>query len=254
MPDKLILITNDDGINAPGIRFLIDCLKPLARIIVVAPMTPMSGMGHAVTIREPLRLKQVLIGDNIAEYKTNGTPVDCVKLAMNVLPNCKPDLIVSGINHGSNASVNVFYSGTMAAVIEGCMLGIPSIGFSSVNYAADVNFSGFADYIKRIVVSALETGIPDHTCLNVNFPETEIVKGLKVCRQAMAYWKEDFDERIDPHDSPYFWLRGQFVMTDSGDDHDEACLAAGYVSVVPINIDITAHNALESLKKQFNSL
>lgn len=254
MSEKLILITNDDGINAPGIRFLIDCLKPLARIIVVAPMTPMSGMGHAVTIREPLRLKETFIEKDHVEYKTNGTPVDCVKLAMNVLPDCKPDLIVSGINHGSNASVNVFYSGTMAAVIEGCMLGIPSIGFSSVNYASDADMSDFADHIKTIVCSVLEHGIPENTCLNVNFPETEIVKGLKVCRQAKAFWKEDFDERIDPHEKPYFWLRGEFVMTDQGDDHDEACLANGYVTVVPINIDITAHSAIETLKNQFNSL
>lgn len=250
MNEKTILITNDDGFDAPGLRYLIKFLKPLARLVVVSSETAMSGMGHAVTIKNPLRLRKFnhdLVDDF---YITNGTPVDCVKLAFNFLLNTPPDVVVSGINHGSNSSINVFYSGTMAAAIEGCMLGINSVGFSAVSYDKNFDMAPFESYIRQIVHEQLNQKREKPVCLNVNFPETPEIRGIRPCRMAKAFWKENFEKRIDTHGQEYYWLKGDFINTDLGEDSDEVALAAGYVSIVPVTTDITDYVHLSKISSK----
>ena len=245
----LILISNDDGITAPGIRALIHAVKPLGDIIVVAPDGPQSGMGHAVTISKPLRLEQTDIYGDIPAYQCSGTPADCVKLAVDKVLHRKPDLLVSGINHGSNSSINVLYSGTMSAAMEGAIEGIPSAGFSLCNYAYDADVSLSAKVAHRIAQNIIQNGMQSGTLLNVNIPnlaEHEL-KGIKICRQANAKWQEEFDERRDPNGRKYFWLTGKFINMDKGEDTDEWALANDYVSVVPVHFDLTAYHAFTSL-------
>jgi 5'-nucleotidase len=247
----LILVTNDDGITAPGIRALIETVRDLADLMVVAPDKPQSGMGHAITINSTLRIHPVADVEGITEYACSGTPVDCVKLAIGRLLPRKPDLCISGINHGSNSSINVIYSGTMSAAVEGCIEGVPSIGFSLCDYRLEASFESAKPFVRKMVETVLEHGLPDGVCLNVNIPKRplEEIKGLKLCRQAHALWEETFDERHDPSGKPYYWLTGVFRNLDSGTDTDEWALANGYVSVVPVGIDFTAHNAFETLSK-----
>jgi len=246
----LILITNDDGVTAPGIRALVKAMLPLGDVIVVAPDKPQSGMGHAITINSTLRLQE-LTQDGQREYACSGTPVDCVKLAMDKIVPRKPDLLVSGINHGANSSINVIYSGTMSAAVEGAIEGIPSIGFSLCNYALEADFTAAAHYAAIVAKNVLEHGLPEGTCLNVNIPDVplELLKGIKVCRQAKSMWQEEFDERKDPYGRKYYWLTGKFVNLDEGDDTDQWALENNYVSVVPTQYDLTAHNAIKELKK-----
>ncbi len=250
MSKPLILVTNDDGILAPGIRYLIKIMKKLGDVVVVAPDKPQSGMGHAITVFSPLRLKKYSNDDEIEEYSCSGTPVDCVKIAKDIIFHKKPNLIVSGINHGSNASVNIIYSGTMSAALEGSMENIPSIGFSLLDHSNSADFSHTDDYIIKIANKVLENGLPDGVCLNVNFPKKSEspLKGVAVCRQARAYWKEEFDTRKDPHGVDYYWLKGIFENTDIGKDTDEYALSENYVSLVPVNFDFTDYNALSTLK------
>ena len=251
MKQPLILVTNDDGIHAPGIRHLISIVKEFGDVCVVAPDKPQSGMGHAITINSTLRLHKIKSEfDTIKEYACTGTPVDCVKLAIGRVLHRKPDLIVSGINHGSNSSISVIYSGTMSAAVEGAIEGIPSIGFSLCDYSAEANFNHATIYIKKIIQHALTNGIEKHTCLNVNFPATgkEPIAGIKVCRQAKAYWVEDFDERHDPSGKAYYWLTGHLSNPDKGEDTDEFALANNYASVVPVQFDLTAYQAIQNLK------
>ncbi len=253
MKRPLILVANDDGISAPGIRNLIRIMNDFGDVVVVAPDSPQSGKGHAITIEATIRCDKVTIekGPQI-EYSCSGTPVDCVKLAVNQLLNRKPDLCVSGINHGSNSSINVIYSGTMSAAVEGALEGIPSIGFSLLDYAHNADFSEAEQYIRKITKQVLESGLDDGVCLNVNIPkriEGEEIKGLKVCRQANANWEEEFEERIDPKGRTYYWLTGKFVNYDKGTDTDEWALANHYVSVVPVQFDVTAHSSLVSVNK-----
>lgn len=250
--DRLILVTNDDGVDAPGIHFLADCVSSMGRVIVVAPETAMSGMGHAVTIRTPLRFRRVADIGTIDRYSTNGTPSDCVKIALNKIVPRKPDLIVSGVNHGSNHSINILYSGTMAAALEGAMQHIPAIGFSFNDHREDADLSGLRGYIESICQRVLNSGLPDDVCLNVNFPATSEIKGVKVCRQSVGYWDEGFEARIDVHHEPYYWLKGDFIVPDNGPDTDENSLKNGYVSIVPVSIDLTAHRQLELIKNIFN--
>ncbi len=247
----IILVVNDDGYFAPGIRTLIEVVKPLGKVIVVAPDKSQSGMGHAVTISHPLRIHEICKEENYQEYSCNGTPVDCVKIGQKVILRQKPDLIVSGINHGSNSSVNVLYSGTMAGVLEGAMENIPAIGFSLADHSLHAEFNHCVPYIKTIVQHVLKHGLPAGTCLNVNFPQknSEPIRGVKICRQANAFWDEGFDERKDPQQRDYFWLRGSFVVKDTGSDTDEWALANNYVSIVPTQIDLTAHHLIEILSK-----
>ncbi len=246
-----ILVTNDDGITAPGIQALVEAMKPLGNVVVVAPDSPQSGMGHAITIAKPLRLDKTTYHGEVMGYQTSGTPVDCVKLAIDKILHAKPDLCVSGINHGSNSSINVIYSGTMSAAMEGAIEGIPSIGFSLLNYDLNADFSFAKKYARIIAASVLKHGLPQGTLLNVNVPDNKKTKinGIKICRQANAKWEEEFDERVDPNKRKYYWLTGKFKNYDLGEDTDEWALANGYVSVVPVQFDFTAHHAIPFLNK-----
>ena len=246
----LILVSNDDGISAPGIRHLIRLMKKLGDVFVVAPNSPQSGMSHAITLESMLFSERVSAEESgVTEYACSGTPVDCVKLAMNKLLQRKPDLCVSGINHGANSSVNVLYSGTMAAALEGAIAGVPSIGFSLLDYAQDADFSQSEDHVLRIARHALENGLPSEICLNVNIPKLsrEQIKGVKVCRQSDGHWEEDFDERMNPMGKTYYWLTGKFYNHDEGKDTDIWALENGYISVVPVKFDVTAHDHIQQL-------
>ena len=196
----IILVTNDDGVTAPCIKALVDAMRPLGKPVVVAPDSPQSGMGHAITIGDPLRLEDVDLFEGVEAYQCSGTPVDCVKLAVDKILHRKPDLCVSGVNHGSNSSINVIYSGTMSAAMEAAIEGIPAIGFSLLNYTFHADFSAARHYAREIAEKVVRYGLPEGTLLNVNFPDVplEEVKGLKLCRQAKARWEEEFDERLDP--------------------------------------------------------
>ena len=248
----LILVTNDDGITAPGIRALIEVMKQLGDVIVVAPDSPQSGMGHAITISDTLFCDQVTVKETYKhkEYSCSGTPADCVKIATQEILHRKPDLCVSGINHGSNSSINVIYSGTMSAAVEAGIEGIPAIGFSLLDYSLNADFEPSKKFVKKITKNVLKNGLPKGVVLNVNLPklkESEI-KGIRVCRQANARWEEEFDKRTNPQGRDYYWLSGKFVNEDEGEDSDEYALAQGYVSVVPVQFDLTAHHFLRDLK------
>lgn len=249
-----ILVVNDDGITAPGIKALMDAMAEIGRVVVVAPDSPQSGMGHAITIGKPLRLDQVDIYEGIEMYRCSGTPVDCVKLAVNkIFKGKKPDLCVSGINHGLNNSINVLYSGTMSAAVEGAIEGIPSIGFSLDDYTLQADFEPCIKFVKELALQVLSHGLPQASLLNVNFPNTKHIKGIKICRQAAAKWAEEFDERIDPHKRPYYWLTGVFQLNDGGEDTDVWALEQGYASVVPVQFDMTAHHVIPYLNNwKFN--
>ena len=243
-----ILVVNDDGITAPGIKVLIEEMKKLGRVVVVAPDSPQSGMGHAITIGKPIRLDRVDLYPGVEMYKCSGTPVDCVKLAVNrVFKGERPDLCVSGINHGLNHSVNVLYSGTMSAAVEGAIEGIPSIGFSLDDFSEDANFEPARPYVKSIAQQVLNNGLPTSTLLNVNFPNTKDLQGVKICRQAGARWIEEFDHRMDPRGREYFWLTGQFKLEDRGEDTDSYALSNGFVSIVPTQFDMTDHRFIPEI-------
>lgn len=250
MSRPVILVTNDDGIMAPGIRNLIQFMMPLGEVVVVAPDKPQSGMGHAVTLSNPLRLEKISKDAPPLELSCSGTPVDCVKIAVNKVLQRKPDLIVSGINHGSNSSINVIYSGTMSAAIEGAMENIPSIGFSLLDFKFDADFVSARKYIVTIAKNVLQHGLPDGTCLNVNIPAVEEskLKGIKVCRQARANWEESFDHRHDPRGKDYYWLTGKFKLHENSNETDEWALSNNYISLVPIQFDFTAHKIIPELK------
>jgi len=247
----VILVTNDDGIYAPGIRKLISIARTIGSVIVVAPDSPMSGMSHAITVKTPLRLHKIAEEENYVEYSCNGTPVDAMKLGEKIVAQEIPDIVLSGINHGSNASVNIIYSGTMAAVMEANIDGIPAVGFSLLDYSHSADFSAVDEYIKTIIVNVLDNGLPEGVALNVNIPAVrkEEINGIKVCRQAKGRWEEEFDERIDPHKRDYYWLTGVFQNGDSDKDTDSWALANNYVSVVPVQYDFTAHKSISALKK-----
>lgn len=245
----LILVTNDDGISAPGIKALIAAVQHLGDVVIVAPDSPQSAMGHAVTISKPLRLEKSNLYAPLTAYQCSGTPADCVKIAVDKVLHRKPDLLVSGINHGSNSSINILYSGTMSAAVEGGIEGIPSVGFSLCDFSIDADFSLAAKIASNVAQNILTNGLPQGVLLNVNIPKLEApeFKGVKICRQAWAKWEEDFDERKDPNGKSYYWLTGKFVNFDKGEDTDEWALANGYASVVPVHFDLTAHNALSYL-------
>lgn len=252
----VILITNDDGITAPGIRNLVEAVKDLGTIVVVAPDKPQSGMGHAITIGYPLRLHQVQQFDGVDAWQCSGTPVDCVKLAVDKVLHRKPDLCLSGINHGANHSINVIYSGTMSAAIEASIENIPSIGFSLMNYSMEADFSAARVYARQLVQQVLAMKQKKkHLCLNVNIPNVDasLIKGLKVCRQAYAKYDESFDERKDPAGRRYFWLTGEFKNFDKGKDTDVWALAHNYVSVVPVQFDLTHYELLQHLKTKIKT-
>ncbi|MCX6192418.1 MAG: 5'/3'-nucleotidase SurE [Flavobacteriia bacterium] len=250
MSEKLILITNDDSVNAKGIRSLIQTAKQFGRVVVVAPDKAQSGMGHAITINHPLRLHRVDLFDGIESYACSGTPVDCVKLAIYEVLKCKPDLLLSGINHGENTSTNVLYSGTMSAAIEGAMEGIPSIGFSLADYASDADFSHCEFYLKKIIHQTLMSGLSANTCLNVNIPKLSSakIKGIRVCTQAHAFWADRFDKRLDQFGNPYFWLTGDFAEANPKENTDLEALKNGYVSIVPTHFDLTNYESIKAIE------
>lgn len=244
----LILVTNDDGVTAPGIRMLIKVMNTIGEVVVVAPDGPQSGMGHAVTIDDTIYCNEIKVDDGPQrEYKSTGTPADCVKLAVSEILDRKPDLCVSGINHGSNSSINVIYSGTMSAAVEAGVEGIPAIGFSLLDYSWNADFEPLKKYIKQVALKVLKNGLPDGVVLNVNFPKALKFKGIKVCRQARANWVEEFDRRTNPQGRVYYWLTGNFVNMDKGEDTDEWALANNFISIVPVQFDLTAHHFIKNL-------
>ena len=249
MKKPLILVTNDDGITAPGLRTLIHIMNEIGEVVVVAPDSPQSGMGHAITISDTLYCKKEKIDDGPQqEYSISGTPADCVKFAVREILNKKPDLCVSGINHGANSSINVIYSGTMSAAVEAGLEGIKSIGFSLLDYSWDADFTSCKEYIRKISLNLLKEK-KENLILNVNFPSnTKKFKGVKVCRQAKGYWKDTYDKRISPLGKEYYWLTGNFVNQEDSKETDEWALSQGYVSVVPISFDMTSHKDIDKLK------
>ena len=246
----LILITNDDGITAPGILALIEVMSEIGDVLVVAPDKPQSAMGHAITINNTIYLNKISKENaSITQYSCSGTPVDCVKIAVHEILKRKPDLCVSGINHGTNSSINVIYSGTMSAAVEAGIEGIPAIGFSLLDFAWDANFEDVKSFVKKITLKVLEKGLPEGVILNVNLPKLKEheIKGIKICRQAKAQWVEKFDKRKTPQGKDYYWLTGDFVNQDKGEDTDDWALENGYVSVVPVQFDMTAHHTIQQL-------
>ncbi|UTW61453.1 5'/3'-nucleotidase SurE [bacterium SCSIO 12741] len=250
MSKPLILVCNDDGVTAPGIQSLIESIRDLGDLIVVAPDKPQSGTGHGITLNATLRTQLISQEEGLTVYSCSGTPVDCIKLAMYKLVPRKPDIIVSGINHGSNASINVLYSGTMSAAVEGALEGVPSVGFSLLDHSIDADFSASREISRKITKTVLAEGLPKNVCLNVNIPrlQRDEIMGIKICRQANGNWEEEFEQRLDPFGKEYFWLTGVFKNYDPGEDTDIHALENNYVSVVPIQTDLTAHSALSSLK------
>ncbi|NDA62091.1 MAG: 5'/3'-nucleotidase SurE [Chitinophagia bacterium] len=252
--EPIILITNDDSIHAPGIRALVEAVKGLGKIVVVAPDKPQSGMGHAITIGNPLRLQKMHVFDGVEAYSCSGTPVDCVKLAVDKVLHRKPDICLSGINHGANHSINVIYSGTMSAALEASIERIPSIGLSLLDLSIEADFNAAAHYARLLVEQMLKKKIDEpHLCLNVNIPKGALasIKGIKICRQAYAKYNEEFDERKDPNGKRYYWLTGVFVNFDKGKDTDVWALEHNYVSVVPVQFDLTNLPLKKKLEKIF---
>jgi 5'-nucleotidase len=254
-----ILITNDDGVNAPGIKNLIEAVKDFGEILVVAPDSPQSGMGHAISINRPLRMEKLDLFDhwNVTTYQCSGTPVDCVKLAIDVLlKGEKPDICLSGINHGSNASINVIYSGTMSAAMEAAVAGVPSIGFSSLDFNFDADFTVAQSVVRQLVTKIIQDEMPEHFLLNVNIPKVKVeeFKGIRICRQADAHWTENFIQRQDPRGKDYYWMVGKFVNRDKGEDTDVEALKLGYASVVPIRIDLTEDATKQWLENKWTDL
>jgi 5'-nucleotidase len=252
--ERVILVTNDDGITAPGIRALIAAVKPLGKVVVVAPDSPQSGKGHAITIGIPLRLDPVNIFEGVEAWQCSGTPVDCVKLARDkILHGRKADICVSGINHGANHSINVIYSGTMSAAMEAAIEGIPSVGFSFLEYSYDADFSLPGKVARDVTRRVLESGLGAGTLLNVNIPvvEERDYKGLRISRQADAKWVEAFDERRDPYGKKYYWLTGEFKNRDNGEDTDVWALENNYASVVPVQFDLTNYSLKKKLLEEW---
>ncbi len=254
MKKPLILVTNDDGIDSKGIRYLVSLVSEFGDVVVVAPDSPQSGMGHAITVGDKLRLVNSDLFGNIESYKCSGTPADCVKIAKHhILKDKTIDLIVSGINHGSNTSISVLYSGTMSAAIEGAIENTPAIGFSLCDFDPNAFLEHTEEFIKKIVANALENGIPESVALNVNIPKfsKEKIKGIKLCRQANAIWEETFDKRHDPYGREYYWMVGNFVNHDNGKDNDEWAIENNYVSIVPCKFDLTSKRGLNFLEDKW---
>jgi 5'-nucleotidase len=252
--DRLILLTNDDGLYASGLKTLLGVMEEFGKVVLVSTTESMSGMSQALTVKTPLRVKLLEENDKHRIYACNGTPTDSVKLAVNQLVDRYPDWVVSGINHGANASVSVLYSGTMAAAIEGCLYGINSVGFSLNNFSPSADFSSCGEYIRIVMGKVASDPLPAGVCLNVNIPAVKgsEIRGIRVCRQARGNWKEEFEKRKDPMGKTYYWLTGIFINHEpDAVDTDEWALAHNYVSVVPVTVDMTAHGYMDQLKKTF---
>ncbi len=257
MSIPLILITNDDGIKSPGLRKLISIANSIGKVVVVAPDGPRSAQSNAITLEQPIRCDRVTIdkGRQI-EYSCSGTPVDCVKLALNKILDRKPDICLSGINHGSNASINVIYSGTVSAAMEASINKIPSLAFSILDYSLDADFTESELFIKKIILKSLENKIPNNTCLNINIPKSiksNKIKGIKVCHQASSKWVEQFNERFDPRGNRYFWLSGDFIIDDKTETSDEYFLKNQFISIVPVQYDLTSYESIDYVNSIFNN-
>jgi 5'-nucleotidase len=248
--EKLILVTNDDGIGSRGIAALVKAMEPLGEVVVAAPVESQSGMSQAITVKHPLRVKKARLNGCLS-FAINGTPADCVKLAFNKLLARKPDLLVSGINHGSNSSTSVLYSGTLGAALEGAVNGIPSIGFSILSYDPEANLDAAATYARKIAEKVLLKSLPPDTCLNVNIPDgnEDELKGIRICRQTMGHWEEEFDRRTDPSGKEYYWLTGVYFNSEpEAEDTDEWALKHKYVTIVPLRTDLTCYTTLNNIK------
>lgn len=244
----LILITNDDSIEAQGLMTLVDCACTFGEVIVVAPATPQSGQSSALSVNKPLRIKQLPDRGSARMYTVNGTPVDCVKLALNAIVPRRPDLILSGINHGSNSGNAITYSGTMGAVLEGLTVGVPSVGFSLLHHSAKADFTLSLAHVKRIIDLVIKNPLPEHTALNVNVPAHIVPLGVRTCRAAHGHWSEEYQRYTDPSGNPFYWLTGRFVNEEpDATDTDEYWLSRGYVSVVPVTTDQTVTTAIAPL-------
>lgn len=257
MKEKLILVTNDDGYDSKGIKAAIEVARRFGRVVVVAPEITQSGMSQAITMFSPLYLRKVSEAEGVEMYAFSGTPVDCVKMAFDhLLKDQKIDLVISGVNHGSNSAVNVLYSGTMGAAIEGSFYGCPAIGLSLTDHCADADFEASILYGERIVRAVMESEIGCPLCLNVNIPKGEPreIRGIRVCRQNKGYWKEEFFRHEDPRGRSYFWLTGEFVNREpEASDTDEWALSHGYVSVVPVQVDLTEYRQISPLRALFGA-
>ena len=247
----LIMITNDDGYQAKGLKKLVSLMRPLGDLVVISTEKVMSAKGHSITTTPDLTVRLVESGPDYKEYICNGTPVDCVKVGYQWLLNRLPDLVVSGINHGSNASTNVIYSGTMGAAIEACMDGINAIGFSLDCYDLDADFDHLDGYITAITKEVLQHGLPDGVCLNVNFPvrSEEPIKGIKVCRQAKAKWIEAYSECLDVNGGTCLKLGGKFICEDQSEDTDYYALKHNFISLGPTHFDLTAKQYFDEMRR-----
>ena len=251
MSELLILITNDDGYSSKGIKALINAVKNLGKILIVAPDSPQSGMGHAISVNKPIRCYKTNFFDSVEAYCCTGTPVDCIKMGLYLLKDKKPDLILSGINHGSNVSTNILYSGTMSAAVEGALSGIPSVGYSLTDYSENADFQYSEKIVQIISKKVIKEGLKKGTCLNVNIPNIKEnqIKGIKVCRQGRAFWDDTFDHRKDPLGKDYYWLTGSFSSKEQAIDTDINYLENNYVTIVPTQFDMTCHDSVDELKK-----
>ena len=248
-PRPFILITNDDGYEAKGINCLVDMLSDMADLLVVAPDGPRSAQSKAITVVTPLRVRKLEERPGLTRYSCNGTPTDCVKIALYSLVYRKPDLLLAGINHGSNSSSNVIYSGTVGAVMEGCTEQFPAVAFSLDSHAADADFAPCRAVIRKMVARVLREGLPKRVCLNVNFPVRETFRGVRVVRQCDGRWMERFEKHQDPAGHDYYWLTGDFVNFEpDAEDTDEWAMRNGYVSVVPCQVDLTHYGSMQQLK------
>lgn len=248
----LIFVSNDDGITSKGINELIKSLRPLGEVVVMAPDMPRSGTSCSMTVNEPIHYQLIRKDVGLTVYKCSGTPTDCVKLAFHTVLERKPDLVVGGINHGDNSATNAHYSGTMGVVIEGCLKGVPSIAFSLCSHDSDANFNATIPYIRQIAQAVLEKGLPSLTCLNVNFPDTQELKGIRICEQAKGQWVNEWENFAHRDDTHYYWLTGSFEDTDAENEkNDHWALANGYVAITPTTVDLTAYNIIDELKTWF---
>lgn len=249
----LILITNDDGIEAPGLDVLVRLASTFGDVVAVAPLTPQSGQSSAITVDGPLRIKEYEDRHGARRFSVSGTPVDCVKLALNSIVARRPALLLSGVNHGSNSGNAITYSGTIGAVIEGCTVGIPSVGFSLCHHSIRANFSLSEKFMASIIKDVLENGLPDYVALNINIPAHVVPKGIRACRAARGHWSEEYARYVDPHGNPYFWLTGRFVNEEpDATDTDEYWLGQNFISLVPVTPDQTAVAQITDAAGRFN--
>lgn len=248
-----ILITNDDGIHAPGLMSLVECAVQFGDVIVVAPDTPQSGKSSAISVETPLFITEHPNIGPAKAYSVSGTPVDCVKVALHAVVPRTPDLILSGINHGSNSAVSVVYSGTMGAVIEGCIVGIPSVGFSLLHHSWKADFSLSQSFVCEIIARTIANPLPKGVCLNVNIPALVVPEGVRACRAATGHWTEEYKSYVSPGGSTFYMLTGRFVNSEpEATDTDEYWLGRNYISVVPVTPDCTATAAIPVIAPVYN--